>query len=206
MKKIWLCIITLLVTINSATEATLIKSTSSLVEDKSIQYADFTLAYKQVREEEGYYSNHPNDLGKETYAGITKRYNPDWYGWNYVDKYNLKQNQYVPKQDSLMTEFYVLDFYLTIWVKEGFDQLTNQTIANYLFDMRVNLSRRQTIKLLQQISTLPIVNTEKWVLSSMDSLDITLLKKARTAYYLNRIKKNPSQLVWRKGWLRRATK
>lgn len=203
MKVLWFTIILTLLLVHESTEATFIKPTETVEE---VKYADFRIAYNHVRKEEGFYSNHPNDLGKETYAGITKKYNPNWYGWNYVNKYRLKQNEPVTGIDSLITEFYVQDFYLDIWVKEGFYKLTNQEVANYLFDTRVNLSRKQTIKLLNRTYSTPVVNTEQWILSSMDHYNITLLKKTRTNYYLNRIKANPSQIVWKKGWLKRANK
>ncbi len=203
MKVLWLSILITFMTVRISSETTLIKPSDITLE---VEYVDFKIAYNRVRKEEGYYSNHPKDLGKETYAGITKKYNPTWYGWNYVDKYQLKQNQPVTGVDSLITEYYVQDFYLDIWVKEGFYLLQNQEVANYLFDTRVNLSRKQTIKLLNRTYSTPVVNTEQWVLSSMDHYNITLLKKTRTNYYLTRIKANPSQVVWKKGWLKRANK
>jgi len=202
MKKVWLSILIILVSVQSSTEAIPNVKTDTKTEKK----ADFRIAYNKVRQEEGYYANHPHDLGKKTYAGITKKYNPDWYGWKYIDKYKLQQNQQVTGKDSLMTEFYVLDYYLTIWVKEGFNTLTNQEVANYLFDLRIHVSRRQAIKLINRAYNTNYVNTEYWVDNTLDTFDLTTLKEVRTEYYLKRIKSNPTQIVWKKGWLKRANK
>ncbi|MDR2457828.1 MAG: hypothetical protein LBD41_05040, partial [Clostridiales Family XIII bacterium] len=40
---------------------------------------------KIISEYEGGYSNVPGDLGGETYAGISRKYNPDWQGWETLD-------------------------------------------------------------------------------------------------------------------------
>lgn len=204
MKKLWLTVLILMVSIHSSTEAGFTKL--NLITTIEIKYVDFRTAYNKVRKEEGYYSNHPKDFGKRTYAGITQKYNPDWYGWTYVNKYRLNQNQQVTGIDSIYVEFYVLDFYLDIWIGEGFHRLTNQVVADYLFDTRIHLSRKQTIKLLNKTYSLSIAMTEDWVDDRLDSIDLALLKQTRKNYYLNRIKSNPSQIVWKRGWLKRANK
>lgn len=35
---------------------------------------------------EGGYANHPADKGGETYRGITRKHNPEWSGWKYIDE------------------------------------------------------------------------------------------------------------------------
>lgn len=35
---------------------------------------------------EGGYANHPADKGGETYRGISRKANPDWVGWKYIDE------------------------------------------------------------------------------------------------------------------------
>ncbi len=104
---------------------------------KAIQYAQFHDAYKIILEHEGYYSNNVDDRGKETYSGITRKYNKEWKGWEYLDVYKItnkiKWNQKIDLLDSL-----VCNFYFGIWFKEGYDKLYSQKIANYIFDFRVN--------------------------------------------------------------------
>lgn len=159
---------------------------------------DFVIAYSLVRKAEGNYVNHPNDKGKRTYAGITSKYNPNWYGWRYI-KHNPKWNTHIPK-----AEMWVLDYYLDIWIKEGFDELSNQELANYLFDTRINLSRKQTVKLLNKVFKINRINKDKWITKNLDTLNVDNLRLARIAYYNNIIKKDSSQIVFKKSWIKRA--
>src|SRR5206468_1649547 len=80
-----------------------------------------------------------NDLGEETYRGISRKFCKNWRGWSHIDEYKLKYG--VPKQNYFfndLTDWYVTEFYLDIWIKEGFYDLENQAIANYLFDFRIH--------------------------------------------------------------------
>lgn len=159
----------------------------------------FIEAYCKVRELEGNYVNDPLDLGKETYAGITTRYNPDWYGWRYIKNKKLKRCQYVPE-----AELWVLDYYLDIWVKEGFYKLRNQEVANYLFDTRIHLSQKRTIQLINDTYNLKIDNNAEWITYKLNRIDLSKLREARINYYYKRFKKNPTQLKFKRNWLRRA--
>ena len=174
--------------------------------------ASFREAYEYVREFEGNYVNISLDRGGETYGGITRKYNPEWYGWRYVDKYPNIRHTFVPE-----AEFWVMDHYLTIWVKEGFYKLENQQVANYLFDMRVHLSKYRAIKLLnsQGIETsdesewVPDDRWEwtdsKWVKISINNIDLEKLSEVRKRYYLGIVKRSPHQKIFIKGWLKRIT-
>src|SRR6185369_12784753 len=104
-----------------------------------IQKASFLIAYQITESYEGGYANVVNDLGEETYRGISRKFCKEWRGWSRIDAYKLKcgppdQNYYFND----LTDWYVTDFYLDIWIKEGFFDLENQAIANYLFDFRVH--------------------------------------------------------------------
>ena len=47
--------------------------------------ADFATAYAPLAGFEGGWCNVPGDSGGETYAGIARRYWPDWPGWKLID-------------------------------------------------------------------------------------------------------------------------
>ncbi len=47
--------------------------------------AKFIDAYKKVLNNEGIYSNDPDDAGGETYKGISRKANPNWDGWISID-------------------------------------------------------------------------------------------------------------------------
>jgi hypothetical protein len=164
---------------------------------KVVDKANFVETYNHLRAYEGNYVYHINDKGGETYAGITRRYNPEWYGWKYVDRYPNKRHTYVPE-----AEFWVKDYYLTIWVREGFYLLENQDVANFLFDTRIHLSKRQTIKLLRRMG---ITTDESEWAAGLDSLDVGELRKLRTGYYYRLVSRNPRQKVFIKGWIKRVS-
>lgn len=174
--------------------------TSSTIHLTNLKNADFRITYKKIRWEEGNYVNDSLDLGKETYGGVTAKYNPDWYGWRYISNKNLKYNQYVAE-----AEPWVLDYYVTIWVREGFYRLSNQEVANYLFDTRVHLSRKQTIRLINRAYNLSLdENNEDWITLQLSRLDLTPLRAERIDHYKWLINKIPTQKKWWKNWQARA--
>ncbi len=166
--------------------------------------ASFMVSYNRIRKYEGFYSNHPEDKGGKTYVGIAYNYNKDWMGWQYVDKHDLKWNEYVTGKDSAMVEYLTLDYYLTIWVNEGFDRLRDQRVADYLFDTRIHLSKRQTIKLIRNYG-IPIPGFDpSWVHSKMGELNLEEFSKIRMKYYQRLIDRNPEQKVFFYNWSKRA--
>lgn len=48
--------------------------------------ADFKTAYDITSGLEGGYVNDTNDLGQETYKGISRRFWPHWDGWQHIDR------------------------------------------------------------------------------------------------------------------------
>src|SRR6478736_3168268 len=52
---------------------------------------NFQKAYSHLIENEGGWNNDPTDKGKETYMGISRKHNPDWFGWQYVDEVKGKK-------------------------------------------------------------------------------------------------------------------
>ena len=46
----------------------------------------FLNAYENLIGHEGGYVNNSNDIGGETYKGISRKYNPNWNGWAIIDK------------------------------------------------------------------------------------------------------------------------
>jgi hypothetical protein len=187
--------------------------------------ASFETTYSLIREWEGNYVNHPNDKGGKTYGGITKRYNPDWVGWKYIDNKSLQRHDKVEE-----AEHWVMDFYLTIWVKEGFYLLRDQTLANALFDLRVHTSKRSTINIINRTLNLMkldnIIHMDgEWV-AQLELIDkwyeynlppayndvnydnvtdhfLLNLKQLRMNHYVNIVNRDSTQQVFMKGWMRR---
>ena len=178
-----------------------------------IPKASFLIAYKIIGSYEGGYANVVNDLGEETYRGISRKFCKDWRGWSRIDKYKLKcgppdQNYYFND----LTDWYVTDFYLDIWIKEGFSDLENQAIANYLFDFRVHSPIG--VKMIQRVlndcgNSFELDNqmNAKMVvaLNKIDATDFLLsIKTKRIDFYNHVVAHNPSQEKFLCHWLKRA--
>ena len=52
----------------------------------------FLDAYSITLQHEGGYGNDPDDVGGETYKGISRVYNPSWKGWGLIDDYKSESN------------------------------------------------------------------------------------------------------------------
>ena len=178
-----------------------------------IPKASFLIAYGITGSYEGGYANVESDLGEETYRGISRKFCKDWRGWSRIDEYKLKcgppdQNYYFND----LTDWYVTDFYLDIWIKEGFSDLENQAIANYLFDFRVHSPI--AVKMIQrvlndcshQFKLDNQMNPEMIVaLNKIDATDFLMsIKKIRIDFYNHVADRNPSQQKFLCHWLKRA--
>jgi len=102
--------------------------------------ANFIEAYNKTAINEGGYNNAAWDPGGETYAGISRVYNPQWAGWTTIDQLkNNYQNGKIPyntKFSSLNQS--VQSFYrANYWNKIMGDQLKNQALANLMYDFAV---------------------------------------------------------------------
>lgn len=178
-----------------------------------IQKASFLIAYQITESYEGGYANVANDLGEETYRGISRKFCKDWHGWAHIDEYKRKcgppaQNYYFND----LTDWHVTDFYLDIWVKEGFFDLENQAIANYLFDFRVHSPIG--VKIIQrllndcghQFKLDNQMNAEMIAaLNKIDATDFLMsIKKKRIDLYNHFADHHPSQRKFLCHWLKRA--
>jgi len=96
--------------------------------------ADFNVAYKISFKNEGGWVNDPNDLGGETYRGISRRYNPNWAGWAYID--SLKPSNVIKKNwtDSKADEFARMFYKSQSWDSMKLDLAKSQDNANQLYD------------------------------------------------------------------------
>jgi hypothetical protein len=106
--------------------------------------ADFTKAYKiTILGNEGGYN--PGIGEKETYRGIDRGANPKWGGWSIIDsikknnpnlstgKINILLFQNIALQSNI-EKFYKANYWDTV----NLDNVTDQQLANNLFDCSVN--------------------------------------------------------------------
>lgn len=167
----------------------------------------FRYVYEHIRRIEGTYVNHWADRGGETYGGISRRLHPDWYGWTYIDRAKpLERYDSVPP-----AEFWAMDFYLDLWVSEGFEIIEDRNVALNLFDFRIHSSPRTVTKLtnrvLVQMGCKPVIFGRDWIDNRFNRVDpdefVALLKKQRLYLFHYLVNKDPDQRVFLDGWKNR---
>lgn len=110
--------------------------------------ASFDTAYNKVKKYEGGYN--PSDAGAgETYAGINRKWNPDWPGWAMIDdikrKGSIKRGTVVEELNSSVRNF----FATKKWPLIKGNDIKSQALANYVFDFFVT-SETWAIQKLQE--------------------------------------------------------
>lgn len=133
--------------------------------------AKFIDAYKKVLNNEGIYSNDPDDAGGETYKGISRRANPNWDGWIFID--DIKKFHPTTFKDILKKtpelEKKVQDLYKDkYWDCFELDDVPNQLVAEQMFDTAVNQGQTAAIKFAQRV--LDLRETGKWSLDLLNKL------------------------------------
>lgn len=104
--------------------------------------ADFKKAHEFVAKWEGFYSNDPDDTGGETIYGISRVHHPNWEGWTLVDS---------GKKDSIALKDMAEKLYrLRYWIPLLLEQVSNQRLANAVYQAAVNCGVATAAKWLQQ--------------------------------------------------------
>jgi len=183
--------------------------------------ATFLTSYNNyVKPIEGGYANIKADKGGETYAGISRKFHPNWPGWTVIDS-KKDVNGYI-KWNSKFSELTPLvnQFYESLYTKNNFHKINNQAIADILFDWfvnsgyaAVNTRAPETFGVDEILNArfgfkLPI--DSQFDSKTIDAINATdpvklhaEIKKERKNYYNFLLSKDPSQLVFAKGWLAR---
>jgi lysozyme family protein len=106
--------------------------------------ADFNPAFEKMISDEGGYqlTDIPGDRGGQTYAGIARKPNPNWAGWDLVDRKEMGG-----QLTSMVREFYRQNY----WDRIKGDQISDQQIAETIFNFAVNTGTGVAIKLAQVI-------------------------------------------------------
>lgn len=188
--------------------------------------ADFEKAFEITMGHEGTYSDDVDDVGGETYRGISRRYNPNWNGWILIDEYK--------KSDFSVDEWFrikgdemnnlVFNFYKDrYWNPWWGDEIDDQSIANEMFDTSVNMGVGRAVKFLQKglnclnrngILYLDIVedgafgNNTFQAYNSLPAKDLPVLCKIMNVlqgmHYINYMTKSPTQEKFARGWFTRV--
>lgn len=181
--------------------------------------ADFNLAIRYTLHFEGGYSNSKADSGGETFAGISRVYNPHWAGWKTVDAYKETKGISHISADLLsdidfMNEikaFYEANY----WDVNRLSEIKDQQLAANVFDTGVNMGTGTAMRFLQQAANNTSSRSQLAVdgkvgnktLNAVNSLPVPLLyenyNKLRRARYEAIVAVKPSQSVFMASWLGR---
>lgn len=162
--------------------------------------ANFETAIKVVLEHEGGYVNDPDDPGGETKYGISKRSYPK------LDIKNLTVQQ--------AKEIYYTDF----WIKNKFDKIISDDVAQKCFDTSVNIGSLKTITLIQRTCNLIDKDPSRRLkvdgvigsktLAFVNTLDesefLFVFRDLQAEYYKALVRRKPKKKKFLQGWLNRA--
>lgn len=163
----------------------------------------YTLQY------EGGYSNHKNDVGGETYRGISRVFSPNWSGWATIDKEKKKttlgSKTIIASLEDSVKQYYWDNYF----VKYGYNQLNDTNIALQCFDFKVNggMSNTKLVEALAAIGVKTAETTFSKIAAICNKCDSTKLANAlinvRKKHYDQIIKDKPDQAVFKNGWYSR---
>lgn len=173
--------------------------------------ASFDIAYNTyIKPNEGGYSNVPQDKGGETYAGIARNYHPSWPGWTYIDFIKRTKGEIARNAKFPDIQHQVDQFYLEWWNSRRYGEIKSQDLANLLFDYNVN-SSTTAIKAVQRLVGVPIDGVMgPMTIAAINAADpvklYNALKEDRRQLYEALIARDPSQEVFRSGWMARLAR
>ena len=173
--------------------------------------ADFTQAFQLMIAHEGGYVNDPDDPGGETYKGVARKIFSKWDGWTKIDI--LKRQAGFPgnldKDVELQQD--IEDFYrVTFWDKMNGDKITDQDVANSIFDFGVNAGMGTSVSLAQMVTG---VEKKDGIIGpiSLESINtfnaehfLAAFTVAKIARYVSIVKKRPTSRKYFYGWICRA--
>lgn len=162
--------------------------------------AKFLEAYQLLRQAEGGAADHPDDKGGQTYAGISRKFHPNWPGWAFIDR-----GEAVPEE---LVEIFYQDEY---WNRLRLDSLISQKVANSIFSYAVNAGIRPAVMMVQRIvSVTPDGSVGPITIYALNNttaeLFLTKFALARIQHRADVCTADPSQKAFLLGWIRRDLK
>ena len=172
--------------------------------------AEFKIALQKTLSYEGGYSNDPDDLGGETYKGISRTSHTDWLSWSIIDTHKNKPDFPTMLDKDIVLQKDVEKFYWTnFWLPIKAYEIQNQTSSDSIFDFAVNAGIKTSIQLVQSIVGTKadgIVGDQ--TLKKLNSLDFGYFQPAFTvgkiSHYIAIIQKRPTNKKYLYGWIIRA--
>lgn len=166
---------------------------------------NFEQSFEFMMKNEGGYINHTTkgDRGGQTYAGIARKFWPDWEGWAIIDAGDMDN----PRLTPLVKGFYTENF----WNKIKGDLIKDLPVSRTIFDFAVNAGVRTASKLAQiVVDTTPDGALGPITVGKINDFDsenfamaYTLAKIAR---YRHICRKDKSQRKFLYNWVTRSLK
>lgn len=184
----------------------------------------FLDAYHHTMKNEGGYTNDPDDVGGETYKGISRRYNPSWNGWEIID-----EMQNIDELDEVNDQTIELDVRVKMFYKSAyFDPYCGDEmpygLALEMFDTSVNMGVGRTVGFLQ--TALNVLNRNGTLYQDMvvdgmygntthsclqtylkhDTIHllVKIINVLQGNHYIEYMKKSPIQEKYARGWFSRV--
>lgn len=161
--------------------------------------ADFEPAFQRTLRAEGGFglTDVRGDRGGQTYAGISRKANPEWPGWAWVDR------DETPPTD-LVRDLYRLSY----WAPLRCDRMP-QAIAEDIFDFAVNAGVKVSAKLAQAVvGVTPDGVVGPKTIDALAAADPALFRAlfalAKIARYRDIVRRDRSQAKFLLGWLNRV--
>ncbi|RLI58904.1 MAG: hypothetical protein DRO67_10285 [Candidatus Asgardarchaeum californiense] len=185
--------------------------------------ASFKEAYDKTMKHEGGYVNDRDDAGGETYKGISRVYNPSWYGWTMIDEEKNRADfpdclNYDNELPEAVEDFYK-DKYWDVNLLDSFPQ----SVANEMFDTGVNMGIGRAAKFLQEC--LNYLNRNASLFNELvvdgdvgpatlnalskvtrdESILLLMLNVCQGRHYMKYMTKSPTQEKFARGWFKRVS-
>ena len=188
--------------------------------------ADFDTAYERTLRCEGGYANDPVDRGGETWRGISRVHFPHWPGWALIDRARRAKTFPRNLDSSRRLAECVSTFYREqFWDRIEGDLLSDQQIAEEVFDTAVNMGVRRAVRFLQEALNLLNRNQRSYrdlvvdgaigprtrgaldqllLQEGEDQVLLRVLNLLQGSHYLAIMRSDPAQERFARGWLKRA--
>lgn len=160
--------------------------------------ADFKISYGITAKVEGGYANDPDDKGGETYKGLTQASEPNWKGWPFIDAIKRKVGTSpaaIDKEaagDATLQGLVLASYKQNYWDALSLDLLSDQKVANELYDTAVNMGTGRAGLFFQRV--LNVVNRNG---SMFPDLKLDGQIGAKTIAAFNALNLYDKAMVWR---------
>ena len=187
----------------------------------------FEDAYNITMSHEGGYVNDTDDVGGETYKGISRKYNPSWEGWEIIDSY--KNDEMIDFLTSITNDEKLQKLVHSFYKQKYFDPYRGDELSPLLaaemFDTAVNMGVGRAVSFLQ--TSLNLLNRNGALYNDMlvdgdygpttharlaqymeldgdEAILLKMLNVLQGAHYINYMKQSPKQEKYARGWFKRV--